>query len=263
MPKTPKSCIFKIIMGGSAKSGKTTFLNGTYFPYNEEEFFHIGVSFKLIDCLVNNEDTYLLQIWDFKVMNQFRCLYPSFCKGAKGALLCFDVTDRESFNELHYWIKIIRKISGKIPIILIGTKNELNRIITDEEIDDLMEMYQINGIFFTSLDDLNRENVFKELISQMSNISQISKFNIFLPEFDKDFEKFIDYFSICVLCGRKLHFNYLKRFYYSTNQTKQRLRAKLIELMEMSNEFDDLFYHHIDFGIPCCKCYELIFKDNQ
>ena len=100
-------------MGGSAKAGKTTFLNGTYFPFNEESF-HIGVSFKLIDCLVNNEDSYLLQVWDFKVMNQFRCLYPSFCKGAKGALLCFDVNDYESFKELHYWINTIRKIAGNI-----------------------------------------------------------------------------------------------------------------------------------------------------
>ena len=80
-----KSCIFKIIIGGTSGAGKTSFLNNKAFNHhNNDNYFHIGVNFKLIDCLVNNEDNYLLQIWDFKVLKDFQFLYPSFCKGAKG-----------------------------------------------------------------------------------------------------------------------------------------------------------------------------------
>jgi len=245
-------------MGGASNSGKTTFINGTYFPFNDEEFFHIGVSFKLIDCLVNNEDSYLLQLWDFKVMQQFKCLYPSFCRGAKGALICFDVSDRKSFEELHYWIKTIKQVAGQIPIILIGTKNDLTRVISVREINKIIKTYQLDGIFYTSKDNFNRETIFKNLILKLDKIS-IKEFAIFLPEYDEKFKNFIDFFSICPVCKRKLHFNYLKKFFYSRNEESIRLKDTLLYLIDESNDFDDLYQQNIEFGIPCCKCYEQLF----
>lgn len=245
-------------MGGASNSGKTTFINGTYFPFNDEEFFHIGVSFKLIDCLVNNEDSYLLQLWDFKVMKQFKCLYPSFCRGAKGALICFDVSDKKSFEELHYWIKTIRQVAGKIPIILIGTKSDLKRVISDQEIKRIINIYQLNGIFYTSKDNYNRETIFKKLIKKLDNIS-IKEFAIFLPEYDEKFKNFIDFFSICPICHRKNHFNYLKKFFYSRNEDLIRLKDTLLYLIEESNDFDELYSNNIEIGIPCCKCFENLF----
>lgn len=245
-------------MGGASNSGKTTFINGTYFPFNDEEFFHIGVSFKLIDCLVNNEDSYLLQLWDFKVMEQFKCLYPSFCRGAKAALICFDVSDKKSFEELHYWIKIIRKVTGKIPIILIGTKSDLKRIIPDREINKIIKTYQLDGIFYTSKDNYNRETIFKKLIKKLDKIS-IKDFAIFLPEYDAKFKNFIDFFSLCPVCKRKLHFNYLKKFYYNKNEDSKRLKDTLLSLIDESNDFDEFYHHNIEIGIPCCKCFEELF----
>lgn len=254
-----KSCIFKIIMGGASNSAKTTFINGTYFPFNDEEFFHIGVSFKLIDCLVNNEDSYLLQLWDFKVMEQFKCLYPSFCRGAKGALICFDVSDKKSFDEVHYWIKTIRQVAGKIPIILIGTKNDLKRVITDREINIIIKTYQLDGIFYTSKDNYNRKTIFKKLINKLDKISKIKEFAIFLPEYDAKFKNFIDFFSLCPICHRKNHFNYLKKFFYSRNEESIRLKDALLSLIEESNDFDELYHNNIEIGIPCCKCFEQLF----
>ena len=243
-------------MGGASGSGKTTFINGTYFPFNDEEFFHIGVSFKLIDCLVNNEDSYLLQLWDFKVMEQFKCLYPSFCRGAKGALICFDVSDRKSFEELHYWINTIRKVAGKIPIILIGTKSDLKRIITDREINKVIKTYQLDGIFYSSKSDYNRETIFKMLIKKLEKIS-IKQFEIFLPEYDATFKNFIDFFSICPVCGKRNHFNYLKKFFYSRNEESIRIKNSLLYLIDESNDFDE--YRNVEIGIPCCKCFEHLF----
>ena len=89
-----KSCIFKIIIGGSVGSGKTSFLNNRGFNHhNNDDYFHIGVNFKLIDCLVNNEDNYLLQIWDFKVLKDFRFLYPSFCN----VCIVYSTSDLDTF----------------------------------------------------------------------------------------------------------------------------------------------------------------------
>ncbi len=253
-----KSCIFKIIMGGAKSVGKTTFLNGSYFPYNEDEF-NIGVSFKLIDCLINNEDTYLLQIWDFKVLEEFQNLYPSFCKGAKGAILAFDVTNYKSFEELSYWIEVVREIAGEIPIVLIGTKIDLeNHEVFEKDINRMIKKHHINSVFFTSINQNNQEIIFKHLITKMDHFSYIHDFRIFLPELDQDFEFFMNFFSVCPLCGKDLHRNYLRKFYISKNFESKILKKRLLDLMHKSNKFEEIYYHNVEIGIPCCKCFETL-----
>ncbi len=247
-------------MGGSSSSGKTTFLNGRPFLFQDDLFFQIGVSFKLIDCLINNEDSYLLQVWDFKVISDFRCLYPSFCKGAKGALLCFDASNYNSFLELPYWIKTIRDNTYDIPILLIGTKIDKDCVVTNGEIQELIQKFQLNGIFFSSIEVQNREVIFKHLIKNMGDYSNIFDFNIILPENDKDFRNFMNFFISCPICGEKNHFNHLKRFYFSQKRECMELKKKLIELMDKSREFNKIYYNKINLGIPCCKCFKQHFE---
>ncbi|MFX1259268.1 MAG: Rab family GTPase [Promethearchaeota archaeon] len=250
-------------MGGSAGSGKTTFLTGSHFPYDDNQFFHIGVSFKIIDCLINNEDSFLLQVWDFKVMKEFQCLYPSFCQGAKGALLCFDVTNYNSFIDLHYWIEIIRNNSKNIPIILIGTKIDLNnRVVSDEEIQKMIKNYNIDGIFFSSINNNNQKLILKNLIKKLGYNSCINDFNIHLPEFDDGFRDFIKFFSFCPICHSRLHFNYLKNFYFSKNREMMKLKDKLLELIDTTSNFDEIYYNKINLGILCCECFKKLNLEN-
>ncbi|MFX0101873.1 MAG: hypothetical protein ACFFCS_20075, partial [Candidatus Hodarchaeota archaeon] len=42
-----------------------------------------------------------------------------------GALVCFDVTDYETFKQLPEWIEIIRREAQNVPILLVGTKYDL------------------------------------------------------------------------------------------------------------------------------------------
>ena len=256
-----KSCIFKIIIGGSAGSGKTSFINRAFKHHKNDDYFHIGVNFKLLDCLINNEDNYLLQIWDFKVLKDFQFLYPSFCKGAKGALLFFDVTDYKSFKELSYWIMTIQQIAGNIPIILIGTKIDVgSREVLEKDINDLIRSNNINSVFYSSVQENEQNIIFKHLIESVDHYSYIKEFSILASEFDENFENFIRFFSDCPLCGRALHSSYLKRFFYSRNRKTISLKNRLLELIEESKDYEELYYNEIKLGIPCCKCFKGIFE---
>ena len=256
-----KSCIFKIILGGSAGSGKADFINRASKHHNNDDYFHIGVNFKLLDCLVNNEDNYLLQIWDFKVLKDFQFLYPSFCKGAKGALLFFDVNDYKSFKELSFWISVVRQIAGNIPIILIGTKIEVGSLkAIQSEINELMKNNNINSVFYITAEETDQNIIFKHLIENIDHYSYIQEFSILESEFDEDFEEFIRFFSDCPLCGRALHSSYLKRFFYSRNRKMISLKNRLLELIEESKDYEELYYNEIKLGIPCCKCFKSIFE---
>jgi len=255
----PKSCIYKIILGGASGSGKTTFINGDSF-YDANDFFHIGVSFKLIECTAN-DDSYLMQIWDLKALNRFNFLFNGFCKGAKGAILTFDLSDKESFVELDSWIKIIHENSLDIPIILVGTKAELGQDVSDEEIIKFMEKYNIVDFIKSSIENGNEDKrpiVMKKLIEAISKKS-IELFKMHLPESDDDFKIFWKNFSNCPICHRDNHINYLKNFFFSNQPQSLILKEQLLELLDKAIDIENIYYNEINFGIPCCRCYEKIF----
>ena len=143
----PKSYKLKLMLLGSSGSGKTSFISG----HNNNDW-PIGISFKIVECYANENDIYKFLIWDLKDRPRFHFMFKDFCRGAHAGLLCFDLSDRNSFNALNFWINLLREGSGNVPIILIGTKNDLeNREVQDQEILDFIQEENLETIFFTSI----------------------------------------------------------------------------------------------------------------
>ena len=71
----------------------------------------IGVEFgtKLINIGGKN---IRLQIWDTAGQERFRTITVSYFKGAHGIILCYDVTDRDTFENVRHWIEQIKKVRG-------------------------------------------------------------------------------------------------------------------------------------------------------
>ena len=61
------------------------------------------------------------------------------CKGVSGALLLFDLTNRDSFDRLPLWLSLVKdKCDSDIPIILLGNKcdqEELRQVQAKESQD--------------------------------------------------------------------------------------------------------------------------------
>ncbi|TFG06132.1 MAG: GTP-binding protein, partial [Promethearchaeota archaeon] len=205
MSKTYK---LKMVIGGASGSGKTSFLLGK--PTLEVDYGNLGVSFKPVEVIINDDDTYQFIMWDLKTKNNFKFLYPTFCRGASGAFLCFDINDHQSFEELPFWINIVRKNAiiedFKIPIILIGTKTDLNnREVSDDEIHQLMQQHDLDDVFFISIHDEDKKqkkvSIFKSLIEKIQPFYQIEDISIFIPREDNEFKEFLHAFSNCIICG--------------------------------------------------------------
>ncbi len=256
-----KNYKLKIIIAGSTSSGKSSFLWGRDA---ENDFDCLGISFKSIECVVNECDSYKLVCWDLKIRDRFRFMFPTFCRGATAAILTFDVNDIKSFKELSHWIKIIKNnnknYKEKFPIILIGTKTDLNnRAVSDAEIDELIEKYNINGVFFTSIHENNgikkKEAIFKKLIESIYPSTKINKCTVFIPKEDKVFNKFVQIFQRCPICGEKNHWDSLKNLFYSKDPHIKELKEKLFELF---TKFEKI--GKVKIGIPCCNCFKKYFK---
>jgi small GTP-binding protein len=133
-----KSILLKVITCGEGGVGKTTLLH----RYIEGEFLTetlmtIGVEFHLKEINIE-ERRILLQVWDFGGQDHFRSLLTSYARGARGALLLFDLTRPSSLNKIDQWVDICRRENPDIPIIFLGTKLDLKDQIT---IDDTFALY--------------------------------------------------------------------------------------------------------------------------
>jgi small GTP-binding protein len=80
--------------------------------------------------------TIALQIWDTAGQEVYRSLVPIYVRGARLALLVFDVTERQSLLGLAEWMEVIRTaLPAQIPVLLVANKIDLidDVIVTDEE----------------------------------------------------------------------------------------------------------------------------------
>ena len=125
----------KIIVAGAKSVGKTSLIRryctGSFMI---DTLSTIGVDFMV--KTLNIEGTEVnFSIWDFAGENKFRQLFPSYCSGASGALLLFDVTNRDSFADINEWLELINNASGKIIKFLIASKCDLDDwAISKEEV---------------------------------------------------------------------------------------------------------------------------------
>jgi len=77
-----------------------------------------------------------IQIWDTAGQERYRTLTKSYYRGAAGIVLVYDVTDEESFRNVAYWLKKIKKHGDEnVEIVLLGNKIDLinERLVTLEE----------------------------------------------------------------------------------------------------------------------------------
>jgi small GTP-binding protein len=119
---------------GDGSVGKTSMV----FQYSERNFqeryiMTIGSNFA-IKSLVLDDTKIKIQIWDLAGQKHFSFVRPPFYRGSSGTLYVFDLTRRQSFDNLLNWKEEVETVIKK-PFILIGNKNDLHedRLITEEE----------------------------------------------------------------------------------------------------------------------------------
>jgi len=136
----------KLILVGDSGVGKTNILTRfTKNTFNYDNKTTIGVEFgtKIINI---NDHVVKLQIWDTAGQERYKSITVAYYKGSKGALIVFDVSKKQSFDNVIKWFDDIKKNGEKdLSIILIGNKTDLkDREVSFDEAKRFAEMYSIN-----------------------------------------------------------------------------------------------------------------------
>jgi Ras-related protein Rab-1A len=104
-----------------------------------------------------------LQVWDTAGQDRFKCVVSSFYRGSHGVILCFDITDIDSFRNVDTWLEeITRYCPEQTPVFLVGTKSDLQskRMVSYSTIKAYADQKQLTYIETSSKTNENIENCF-------------------------------------------------------------------------------------------------------
>ena len=162
--------LFKIIVLGDCAVGKSNILSKySKNVFNKSSKSTIGV--ELITKFFRYENKIIkVNIWDTAGQERFTSMITTYYKGAKGALLVYDITRKITFDNIDNWLKELISInSNKISICLIGNKNDLSllRQVSKKDAQIKANKYGIKFYETSALDSSNVKFAFEELIKDI------------------------------------------------------------------------------------------------
>ncbi|KAM9993879.1 hypothetical protein ACTFIZ_011859 [Dictyostelium cf. discoideum] len=118
--------VFKILLIGDSAVGKTSLL----LRFADNSFQETSVNMTCVDYknknVIIDGRTFNLQIWDTAGQERFRTITSSFYRGAHGVLVCYDVTDQLTYNNVRLWMQEIQRYAVLgVSRVLVGNKCDL------------------------------------------------------------------------------------------------------------------------------------------
>ncbi|XP_008557057.1 ras-related protein Rab-18-B [Microplitis demolitor] len=126
----------KLLMIGESNVGKSSILlRFTEDEFNENMQNTVGMDYKTKQMSIDG-NVVKLAIWDTAGQERFRTLTPSYYRDGQGAILMYDVTDRNTFIKLETWLDELNTYCNKLDIVkmVVGNKIDLpDRQVTTED----------------------------------------------------------------------------------------------------------------------------------
>ncbi|KAK8894943.1 hypothetical protein M9Y10_023385 [Tritrichomonas musculus] len=162
---------FKIVVVGASTVGKSSIVQrlvqGTF---TEDGSTTCGADFYTYTCPVNSNNV-KLQIWDTAGQERFRSISKSYFRNAVGAILVYDITNMQSFDQLTDWLNDLQTLcSPNAYIILVGNKIDLEsqRQVGAQQVKDFAERHHLESIETSALNGKNIKEAFARLAFEVT-----------------------------------------------------------------------------------------------
>ena len=193
----------KVVVVGDSGVGKTNlikrFITNTF---SENSKATVGVEFISKSYRINKQ-VFKIEIWDTAGQERYKSITAAYYKGAKGALIVYDTTQKSSYENIDKWmVEIKDKASKDMKLMIVGNKTDLKdarQVETNEALQKakdleapLMEASAKDGnnvkeAFYDLLKEMHRE--IKKKIEVVESQAQGGKDGIQLETYDKKEKK--------------------------------------------------------------------------
>src|SRR4030042_98086 len=158
----------KVCFIGDAGVGKTSLIKRFVLDVFDDRYIAtIGtkVTKKIVDVEgQGGEPKVMMLVWDIMGQKGFReLLREAYFFGAHGAVAVCDMTNKETLEELRYWIKALTDVAGDVPIVFAGNKADLERerVVKDQDLEELAAKYKAKAYMTSAKTGQNVEAAFK------------------------------------------------------------------------------------------------------
>ena len=169
----------KIIIVGDSGVGKTNLISRyASDKFDKNSKATIGVEF-IYKTLKINKDIFKIELWDTAGQERYKSITSAYYKGARGAIIVYDITSEKTFTNIETWIHEVKgKSSNNLQIMIIGNKTDLykDRKISLEKGIEKAKTLNLHLFEASALDKTNVVEafncLFKEIYLDIKNKSR-------------------------------------------------------------------------------------------
>ena len=132
----------KVILLGDSGVGKTNLINVAVGIKFQEMLESTCSSSFVTKHFIKQNTRYTLNIWDTAGQENFRAMTKLFIKNSKIVIFVYAIDNKNSFNDLNYWISTTQSLLGEEALFAIaGNKSDLymNEKVKQKEAKDLAD----------------------------------------------------------------------------------------------------------------------------
>jgi Ras-related protein Rab-11A len=162
--------MFKVVLVGDSFVGKTNIMS-KYLKneFHEDSKATVGVEFGSRQFNIEGH-VVKAQIWDTAGQERYKAITSAYYKGAKGAFIVYDITRKESFDNVTKWAEQLKSSADKnLTIIIIGNKVDLEdqRQIKAEEGQNKANELESAFIETSASSGTNLDKAFEMMINEV------------------------------------------------------------------------------------------------
>ena len=168
--KKKEDYLFKVVILGDCAVGKSNILSRIMkneFSKASKSTISVELSskyFKIDNKIVK------INLWDTAGQERYASVTGTYYKGAKGVFIVYDMTRRETFNNVDKWYKEVKMLNNEdIIFFLIGNKSDLS-LLKEISIDEGKKKANIYKMIFyetSALDSTNIKISFQDMILRL------------------------------------------------------------------------------------------------
>tara|TARA_B110000483_G_C18043947_1_gene483719 strand:- start:235 stop:879 length:645 start_codon:yes stop_codon:yes gene_type:complete len=176
----------KVVILGDSAVGKTSLIQRYISGRTDIQNSTLGAVFVKLEHNFKNDKgkTFNLpiQFWDTAGQERYNALIPMYVRDADYVILAFDSTSIISFINLKKWLKFGKDSIKSPQFILVGCKNDLNKNVSDEEVEKFRKQYIPDSNFF-SCSSMTGENIHDLFLHIKLGLEKIGENRILLNSF--------------------------------------------------------------------------------